>query len=65
MSTLGEDLDKVAKLALEIKAQRDELLEACRLFHDCAFLDSRCTEEQWITATNAVEAAIAKAEGRA
>ena len=48
-----------------LHAAAQGLLDACRLVRDCAFLDSRCTEEQWTAACDAVDAAIASAEVRA
>ena len=55
-----EEADSNARLI----SAAPEMYEALKLVYDCTFLDSRCTEHQWITASDAVEAAIAKAEGR-
>lgn len=44
-------------------AAAPDLLEAAKLVYDCAFLDSRCTEDQWNKAVEAIETAIAKADG--
>ena len=56
-----EEYFKNCEANARLIAAAPDLLEACRLVHDCAFLDSRCTEDQWNAAVNAVESAIAKA----
>ncbi|HXI23111.1 MAG TPA: hypothetical protein VNG71_04480 [Pyrinomonadaceae bacterium] len=47
-----------------VTEERDAAVEALKLVQDCAFLDSRCTEEQWNEACEAVDAVLMNADRR-
>ena len=68
----ADENDVVAQVALCPECESNarlitaapEMYEALKLIYNSTFLDSRCVENQWTIASDAVEAAISKAEGR-